>query len=106
MAIAGAVAFSFRMAALALLPAIALMALLRPRREWLGLALVGVVWVVAAALVMFGLPTSTALAAETARDGSHLLADFIANIRYIRRRYSKRSSIRLPRTLPTTRFTW
>jgi hypothetical protein len=85
MAIAGAIAFSIRMAALALLPAIALMAVMRPRREWIGLSLVALVWVVAAALVMFGLPTSTALAAETARGGSRLLSDFFYNARVIQR---------------------
>jgi NADH:ubiquinone oxidoreductase subunit 6 (subunit J) len=85
MAIAGAMAFTFRMAALALFPAIALMALLRPRREWPGLALVALVWLLAAAFVMFGLPTSSALAAETARDASALLKDFTQNIRYIGR---------------------
>ena len=85
MAIAGALAFTFRMAALALLPAIVLMALTRPRREWMGLALVATVWVVAAALVMFGLPTSTALAAETARGGSRMLSDISDNIHVIRR---------------------
>ena len=85
MAIAGAIAFTIRMAALALLPAIAIMAVMRPRREWPGFMLVALVWVVTAALVMFGLPTSTALAAETARDGSRLLTDIIGNIRFIRR---------------------
>ena len=85
MAIAGAIAFSIRMAALALFPAIALLALVRPRREWPGLSIVVLVWVVAAALVMFGLPTSTALAAETARDGARLLFDLVENTVFIRR---------------------
>src|SRR5688572_7008585 len=85
MAIAGALAFTFRMAALALLPAIALMAIMRPRREWPGLALVATAWVVVGALVMFGLRTSTALVTETARDGARLLNDFFYNTVFIRR---------------------
>ncbi len=85
MAIGGAVAFSFRMAALALLPAIALFALFRPRREWPGLILVSVVWAAAGALVMFGLPTSTALVTETSRGAAEVLHDMGVNLNAMRR---------------------
>lgn len=85
MATAGAIAFSFRMAALALVPAIALFALYRPRREWPGLALVAVVWAASAALVMFGLPTSTALGAEASRGVTELLHDARNNLLEIQR---------------------
>ncbi|NUQ12568.1 MAG: hypothetical protein HUU26_09640 [Gemmatimonadaceae bacterium] len=80
MAFAGALAFSLRMAALALLPALALFALLRPRREWGGLAVVGLVWAVAAALVLFGLPTSSALATEATRGASDMMGDAVGNL--------------------------
>jgi len=83
MAIAGAAAFTFRMAALALLPSIALLMLLRPRRQWLGLVLVAVVWAAAGALVMFALPTSTALVAETSLDWSKVLFDVRENLHVI-----------------------
>lgn len=85
MAIAGAVAFTFRMAALALFPAIGLLVLLRPRREWPGLLLVAVVWAIAAALVMFALPTSTALMAETSLSAGRVLVDLKVNLGIIRR---------------------
>lgn len=84
MAVAGSVAFTFRMAALPLLPAIVLMMFLRPRRDRAGLALVGAVWIATAWLVMFGMPTSSALVAETARDGSRILGDVGANLKTIR----------------------
>lgn len=79
MAIAGAAAFAFRMAALALIPALVLMIILRPRREWPGLSLVGIVWLTAAALVMFAMPTSSALVAETSRDAGQFLRDAVSN---------------------------
>jgi hypothetical protein len=40
------------MAALALLPALAIFAQRRPRREWMGLALGGLTWAAAAALIL------------------------------------------------------
>jgi len=85
MAIAGALAFTFRMAALALFPAIGLWLLLRPRREWPGLVAVTLVWAVAAALVMFALPTSSALIAETKLSAGQVLFDLSENARIIQR---------------------
>jgi len=82
--IAGTSAFAFRMAALALLPAVALSILLRPRRQWLGLTLVTGVWTATGALVMFALPTSSALIAETSFDWSRILFDVRENLGVIR----------------------
>jgi len=84
MAVAGALAFSFRMAALPLLPAMMLMILGRPRREWKGLSLVGLVWIVAAALSMFAVPAASALGGETSRDWSKIVHDMRLNLVAIR----------------------
>ncbi|HWP70258.1 MAG TPA: hypothetical protein VNM36_04120, partial [Gemmatimonadaceae bacterium] len=84
MAVAGALAFSFRMAALPLLPAMMLMILGRPRREWKGLSLVGLVWMVAAALSMFAVPAASALGGETSRDWSKIVHDMRLNLVAIR----------------------
>jgi hypothetical protein len=80
MAVAGALAFSFRMAALALLPALAIFALRRPRREWMGLALVGLTWAAAAALILATLSSGAALGTESVRDGGRLLQDVWLNV--------------------------
>jgi hypothetical protein len=84
MAVAGTIAFSFRMAAMALIPALAIFALLRPRREWKGLALVGLAWVAATVLVLGTLSAGAALGTESLRDGGQILRDVWLNLHSVK----------------------
>ena len=81
LAFAGVAAFSFRMAALPLLPAAAAALLLRDRDERGAYAVLGVAWTAAAAAVMFGLPAAQVLAGETLRSPAILWRDLLLNAR-------------------------
>jgi hypothetical protein len=80
----GAVAFAFRLAALPLVPAMALFALTRPRGERGPLLLVSAVWTVVAALTLFAIPTSSALGPETTRSLGEIATDIGGNLLAIR----------------------
>lgn len=79
MAAAGAMAFTFRMAALPLIPAAATMWLLRPRSERLGWGLQTMAWTAAGAAIMIGMSAGSALGSETLRSPATLVADVLAN---------------------------
>ncbi|MGQ0643463.1 MAG: glycosyltransferase family 39 protein [Gemmatimonadaceae bacterium] len=83
LAAAGALAFSFRMAALPLLPAMACLVLLRPATERRGLLLGGAVWVLSAVAVLFLLPGAESLSSEVARTPSDIARDVAVNVRTI-----------------------
>lgn len=78
--VVGAAAFSFRMAALPLLPAAATAMLLRDQKERRGFLALGIVWTVMAIAVMFGLPAAEALGSETLRTPAVLWRDFLLNL--------------------------
>ncbi len=81
LALAGMLAFSFRMAALPLLPALATWALLRPREERPRLALAGVCWALTAIAVLFVLPGASVVGGEVARPPAVVLRDVALNAR-------------------------
>jgi hypothetical protein len=81
LALAGAAAFTFRMAALPLLPATATALFAREREERRGFLLLGVAWTAAAAAVMWGLPAAEVLAGETMRSPATIAADIAVNAR-------------------------
>jgi hypothetical protein len=79
LALAGAVAFGFRMAALPLLPGIACYVLLRPAAERPGLLAAGAIWTLTALGVLFLLPGADSLGSEVARAPSAVLRDVLTN---------------------------
>jgi hypothetical protein len=81
LALAGALAFAFRMAALPLIPAIACFALLRPAAERRALISVGAVWLLSAIAVLFLLPGADALGSEVARSPADVAYDVWMNMR-------------------------
>lgn len=80
LAVAGALAFSFRMAALPLLPAAATALVLRAKEERPSFFLLGVIWTVAAGCFMLILPTADALGGETLRDSAGVVRDTLVNV--------------------------
>ncbi|MEW5917745.1 MAG: hypothetical protein AB1762_15185, partial [Gemmatimonadota bacterium] len=80
MALLGALAFGFRMAALPLLPAIVVFAVLRPPAERKGLAFVAFVWALSAAAVLYILPGAYALGSEVSRSLTEIIRDAKLNI--------------------------
>lgn len=79
-AVVGALAFSFRMAALPLLPAAATALLLRPRNERPGFLTLGIVWTLVAAAIMIGLRSGAVLGGETLRSPGVFMRDVAFNI--------------------------
>ena len=80
-ALAGALAFGFRMAALPLLPAIVTYTVVRPVEERGKLALVGAVWLLSACGVLFMLPGAEALGGESVRTLADVIRDVGINAR-------------------------
>lgn len=83
LALAGALAFGFRMAALPLLPAIVSYTIVRPAEERGKLALVGAVWLLGACGVMFLLPSADALGGEAVRTLGDVVRDVGINARVL-----------------------
>lgn len=81
LALAGALAFSFRMAALPLLPALALYSVAAAPEERPGYIVVGLAWVLAAIAVLFLLPGASAVGSEVARGSAEVLRDATLNAR-------------------------
>jgi hypothetical protein len=79
LAVAGALAFSFRMAALPLLPVAGLYVLLREKQERLGFLAVGAVWCAVAAAIFIGLSSGSALGNEAVRSVGQVLRDVAQN---------------------------
>lgn len=100
LALAGAAAFTFRMAALPLLPAAATALVLRKNEERVGFFVVGALWTAAAAAVMFGLPAAEVLAGESVRSFSTIASDVQINIRAIWEGARAWSPLWLPHRLP------
>lgn len=81
--LAGAAAFTFRMAALPLLPAAATALLVRDGEERRGFLISGAAWTLAAVAVMWGLPAAEVLAGEALRSPAAILGDVTLNARAI-----------------------
>jgi hypothetical protein len=75
LALAGALAFSFRMAALPLIPALALYAVAAPPQHRRGYVVVGLAWALAAVAVLFLLPGASSLGSEVARGSDEVARD-------------------------------
>lgn len=84
LAVSGAAAFSFRMAALPLLPAIASWVVLTKELDKrVRLLALGVFWCAAAYAVLFGLPGASALASESSRGVGHFLNTVAVNAKAV-----------------------
>ncbi len=80
MIVAGALAFTFRMAALPLIPLAATMVLFVDRPQRRGWILATIAWAVVAAAVLVGLSAGSALGSEAVRGPATLMADLKLNL--------------------------